>query len=249
MGAVEEAVVVVVVVEGAAVSQNLFRDQPSLGDLMDRQDAAAMAELMATLNASNASLQETITVLTTLMASMQQREQRLRDVVAEQLQVLQNAVGSADSKVNRVLENALPRLTQLTNQALTQTLEPAAKRFNKEMTTADETLQQATRRYAQAQQSLETKITRRMGLASATMLVAGVLGLGAVVYSVGIINEKRTELAKLRASIDYLDRVSRADLAPCGEGRLCATLEKNGPRYGNQRQYRAINLRATSDSQ
>ncbi len=246
MGAVEEAVVVV---EGAAVSQNLFRDQPSLGDLMDRQDAAAMAELMATLNASNASLQETITVLTTLMASMQQREQRLRDVVAEQLQVLQNAVGSADSKVNRVLENALPRLTQLTNQALTQTLEPAAKRFNKEMTTADETLQQATRRYAQAQQSLETKITRRMGLASATMLVAGVLGLGAVVYSVGIINEKRTELAKLRASIDYLDRVSRADLAPCGEGRLCATLEKNGPRYGNQRQYRAINLRATSDSQ
>lgn len=249
VGAVEEAVVVVVVVEGAAVSQNLFRDQPSLGDLMDRQDAAAMAELMATLNASNASLQETITVLTTLMASMQQREQRLRDVVAEQLQVLQNAVGSADSKVNRVLENALPRLTQLTNQALTQTLEPAAKRFNKEMTTADETLQQATRRYAQAQQSLETKITRRMGLASATMLVAGVLGLGAVVYSVGIINEKRTELAKLRASIDYLDRVSRADLAPCGEGRLCATLEKNGPRYGNQRQYRAINLRATSDSQ
>ncbi|MEA9878771.1 hypothetical protein VDG60_21860, partial [Xanthomonas campestris pv. raphani] len=73
---------------------------------MDRQDAAAMAELMATLNASNASLQETITVLTTLMASMQQREQRLRDVVAEQLQVLQNAVGSADSKVNQVLENA-----------------------------------------------------------------------------------------------------------------------------------------------
>ncbi|MEA9710926.1 hypothetical protein EIQ03_10615 [Xanthomonas campestris pv. raphani] len=216
---------------------------------MDRQDAAAMAEMMATLNASNASLQETITVLTTLMASMQQREQRLRDVVAEQLQVLQNAVGSADSKVNQVLENALPRLTQLTNQALTQTLEPAAKRFNKEMATADETLQQATRRYAQAQQSLETKITRRIGLASATMLVAGVLGLGAVVYSVGIINEKRTELAKLRASIDYLDRVSRADLAPCGEGRLCATLEKNGPRYGNQRQYRAINLRATSDSQ
>ncbi|MDO0789987.1 exonuclease VII small subunit [Xanthomonas arboricola] len=213
---------------------------------MDRQDAAAMAEMMATLNASNASLQETITVLTTLVASMQQREQRLREVVAEQLQVLQNAVGSADSKVNRVLENALPRLTQLTNQALTQTLEPAANRFNKEMAHADETLQQATRRYAQAQQSLETKITRRMGIASATMLVAGVLGLGAVAYSVGIINEKRTELAQLRASINYLDRVARADLAPCGEGRLCAKLEKNGARYGNQRQYRAINLRTPS---
>ncbi|MBV6896731.1 hypothetical protein [Xanthomonas euvesicatoria] len=216
---------------------------------MDRQDAAAMAEMMAILNASNASLQETVKVLTTLVASMQQREQRLREVVAEQLQVVQHAASNADAKVNRVLENALPRLTQLTNQALTQTLEPAAKRFNKEMATADETLQQATRRYAQAQQSLETKITRRMGIASATMLVAGVLGLGAVAYSVGMITEKRTELAQLRASIDYLDRVSLADLAPCGEDRLCATFEKNGPRYGNQRQYRAINLRAKSDSQ
>lgn len=146
----------VVVVE-AVVSQNRFRDQPSLGDLMDRQDAAAMAEMMTKLNASNASLQETITVLATLMSSTQQREQRLRDVVAEQLQLLQNAVSSADHKVNRVLENALPRLTQLTNQALGQTLEPAARRFNEEMVNADQTLQQATQRYKQAQHTLETR--------------------------------------------------------------------------------------------
>ncbi|MFS8371855.1 hypothetical protein JH314_16895 [Xanthomonas campestris] len=216
---------------------------------MDKQDPSAMAEMLATVNASNASLQQTIKVLTTLVSSMQQREHNLRDLIAEQLQLLQSAVGSADSKVNRVLENALPRLTQLTNQALTQTLEPAAKRFNKEMATADETLQQATRRYAQAQQSLETRITRRMGIASATMLVAGVLGLGAVAYSVGIINEKRSELVQLRTSIDYWERVARADLAPCGEGRLCATFEKSGPRYGNQRQYRAVNLRTASAAQ
>lgn len=235
-----------VVVEGAVVSQNLSHDQPRLGDLMDRQDAAAMAEMMATLNASNASLQETVKVLTTLVASMQQREQRLREVVAEQLQLLQHAASNADAKVNRVLDNALPRLTQLTNQALTQTLEPAAKRFNKEMAHADETLQQATRRYAQAQQSLETRITRRIGIASATMLVAGVLGLGVVAYSVGIIHEKHNELVQLRTSINYWERVAQADLAPCGEGRLCATFEKNGPRYGGQRQYRAINLRTTS---
>ncbi|MFA4488240.1 hypothetical protein P2B08_22075, partial [Xanthomonas perforans] len=213
-----------------------------------RQDTAAMAEMMATLNASNTSLQETVKVLTTLVASMQQREQRLREVVAEQLQVVQHAASNADAKVNRVLENALPRLTQLTNQALTQTLEPAAKRFNKEMATADETLQQATRRYAQAQQSLETRSTRRMWIASVTMLVAGVLGLGAVAYSVGIINEKRSELVQLRTSIDYWERVAHADLAPCGEGRICATFEKNGPRYGNQRQYRAVSLRTVSNA-
>lgn len=150
VGAVEEAVVV----EGAAVSQNRFHDPLSFGDLMDRQDASAMAEMLVMLNASNASLQHTIKVLTTLVSSLQQREHNLRQFIVEQLQVLQSAVGSADYKVNRVVENALPRLTQLTNQALSQTLEPAAKQFNKEMAAADETLQQATRRYAQAQQSL-----------------------------------------------------------------------------------------------
>ncbi|MBB3835202.1 putative GNAT family N-acyltransferase [Xanthomonas arboricola] len=210
---------------------------------MDRQDAAAMAELTATLNASNASLQETVKVLTTLVASMQQREQRLRDVVAEQLRLLQSAASSADVKVNRVLENALPRLTQLTHQALAQTLEPAVKKFSDEMVNADKTLQKATQRYTQAQHLLETRLTRRMGIASITMLVAGTLGLGAVVYSMSIISEKRSELAQLRASVDYWERVARADLAPCGEGRLCATFERNGTRYGDQKQYRAINLR------
>lgn len=87
-----------------------------------------------------------------------------------------------------------------------------------------------------------------MWIASVTMLVAGVLGLGAVAYSVGIINEKRSELVQLRTSIDYWERVAHADLAPCGEGRICATFEKNGPRYGNQRQYRAVSLRTVSNA-
>ncbi|MBD5035015.1 hypothetical protein VWT76_20950 [Xanthomonas citri pv. citri] len=210
---------------------------------MDRQDTIAMAEMMAALEASNTSFQETIRVLTTLTSSMQQREQRLRDLIMEQLHVLQGAVESADYKVNGVLENALPRLTQLTNLALAQTLEPAAKRFNEEVANADHTLQQATQRYTQAQHTLETRVTRRMWIASATMLVAGILGLGAVTYSLGIINEKRDELAQLRASIGYWRLVAQADLAPCGENRLCATIDKNGPRYGSQKQYRAVNLR------
>lgn len=87
-----------------------------------------------------------------------------------------------------------------------------------------------------------------MWIASATMLVAGVLGLGAVAYSVGILNEKRSELVQLRTSIDYWERVARADLAPCGEGRICATFEKNGPRFGSQKQYRAVNLRTAPDA-
>lgn len=81
------------------------------------------------------------------------------------------------------------------------------------------------------------------------MLAAGVLGLGAVVYSIEDINEKRTELAQLRSTIDYWEQVSHADLVPCGEGRLCATFEKNGRRYGKQGQYRAIKMRPSSAGQ
>ncbi|KAF1702451.1 hypothetical protein CSC70_14120, partial [Pseudoxanthomonas kalamensis DSM 18571] len=34
-----------------------------------------------------------------------------------------------------------------------------------------------------------------------------------------------------------------ANLVPCGEDRLCAELEKKGPRYGDRGQYRVVALR------
>ncbi|WOB28664.1 MULTISPECIES: hypothetical protein [Xanthomonas] len=235
-------------VEAAAVvaaSRNTCSKLNHRENTMDMQNTSAPPDV----NGSERTLKESIHAMAAVIGVLQRREHALEDLVQEQLQLLQIAVKHADQRVTGLVENALPRLTQLSNQALTQTLEPAAERFNEKLANAEQAVQQATQRYVHAQHALETTATRRMWIASIALLVSGVLGLGAVAYSIGIIDEKRNELVQLRASIDYWERVARADLAPCGEDRLCATFEKNGPRYGNQRQYRAINLRAAPTAQ
>ncbi|MBN6104426.1 hypothetical protein JR064_19865 [Xanthomonas sp. CFBP 8703] len=195
---------------------------------------------------STEALQETIKAMAALIATMQVREQSLQDQISRQLQVLNGAVGNADRSVNRVVENALPRLTQLTQQALSVALDPAAERFDRTLTAAHQTLQQATQRYAQAQQSLEATAMRRMWMGSIAMLGAAVMGLCSVGYVLYSAKATLAEAEQRRAEIAYLDRVARADLVPCGEDRLCADFEKKGQRYGNQGQYRVITLRQSN---
>ncbi|WP_386340564.1 hypothetical protein O4D10_02160 [Xanthomonas citri pv. citri] len=192
---------------------------------------------------SNEALQETIKAMAALIATMQKQEQSLQDHISRQLQVLNGAVGNADRSVNRVVENALPRLTHLTQQALSVALDPAAERFDRTLTAAHQTLQQATQRYAQAQQSLEATAMRRMWMGSIAMLAAVVMGLCGVGYVLYSAKATLAEAEQRRAEITYLDRVARADLVPCGEDRLCADFEKKGPRYGDHGQYRVISLR------
>lgn len=47
----------------------------------------------------------------------------------------------------------------------------------------------------------------------------------------------------LRAQVAYLDAVNRADVATCGDGRLCARIDDSAPRLGDRMQYRLIKLR------
>ena len=243
------------VVEGEEVAEEVavVVDRNSVGAhsilgrcKVEKQYTSALAETDVALRASRQTLQETIEAIAILSATLQQREGSLHKLVQQQLQLLQEAVTNADQRVNRVVENALPRLTQLTNQALAQTLGPAAERFNRKLASADQTLHQATQRYAQAQQSLETTAARRIWMASIAMLAAGVIGLGVAGYALYSSKATLAQAAQRRSEIAYLDRIGRADLVPCGEDRLCANVEKKGKRYGDQGQYRVIGLRRPS---
>ncbi|MCL1551800.1 hypothetical protein M3O38_12305 [Xanthomonas nasturtii] len=206
---------------------------------MDMQNTSTLPDG----SASHQAMTDSIKAMTAVIAAMQRREQALEDLVRHQMQLLQAAVNSADQRVNRVVENALPRLTQLSNQALTQTLEPAAERFNKKMANADQTLQQATARYAQAQHSLEAIAKRRTWIAFIALLVAGVMSAVVGGYALYSTKGAIAEAAQRRSEIAYLDRVARADLLPCGEDRLCVTLDKKEKRYGSRGQYRVVALR------
>lgn len=120
------------------------------------------------------------------------------------------------------------------------------ERFNKKMVDADQTLHHATYRYTQAQQSLETTATRRMWIGFAAMIVGAIMCVGAAGYAVKGATPILAEAKQRRAEIDYLDRVTRANLVACGEDRLCAEFEKKGPRYGDRGQYREITLRKST---
>lgn len=241
-------VVVVVVAEMAVAvavavdSRNTCSKLNHRENTMDMQNTSALPDV----NGSERTLKESIQALAAMIGTLQRREHALDDVVREQLQLLQSAVNSADQRVNRVVESALPRLTQLSNQALTQTLEPAAERFNKKMATAEQTVQQATQRYARAQHSLETMTTRRMWIASIALLVAGVISMVVAGYALYSTKAAVAEAAQIRAEITFLDRVARANLVACGKDRLCAEIDKKGPRYGDQGQFRVVAQRQTT---
>ncbi|MGY4888959.1 UNVERIFIED_CONTAM: hypothetical protein EX528_00775 [Xanthomonas axonopodis] len=223
-------------------SRNTGNELNHRENTMDMQNTSALPDI----NGSERTLKESIHALAAVIGVLQRREHALEDLVQEQLQLLQIAVKQADQRVSGLVENALPRLTQLSNQALTQTLEPAVERFNKKMATAEQTVQQATQRYANAQHSLETTTTRRMWIASIALLVAGVISVVVAGYALYSTKEAVAEAAQLRAEIAYLDRVARADLTPCGGDRLCANVEKKSARYGRQGQYRVISERQSN---
>ncbi|WP_372394057.1 hypothetical protein ACCQ05_11935 [Xanthomonas sp. NCPPB 3582] len=233
------AVVAVVAAVAAVDSRNTCSKLNHRENTMEMQNTSALPDA----NASERTLKESIQAMAALIGTLQRREHALEDLVREQLQLLQIAVKHADQRVSGLVENALPRLTQLSNQALTQTLEPGAERFNKKMVQAERTLEQATARYAQAQQSLETTVTRRSWAGLGALLVGTLLCLAAVGYAVQGARPVLAEATQRRAEIAFLDRVARADLVPCGQDRLCAVIEQKGPRYGDRRQYREVALR------
>ena len=113
--------------------------------------------------------------LLVLIGLMQQREERMRDTVNQQMQALQVGVQRAGGEVNRVVESAMPRLSQLSQQALAGALDPAAQRLEQSVQNASRTLLAATQNYAQAQQQLAYKASRGMLLATVAVGLAGLL--------------------------------------------------------------------------
>lgn len=206
---------------------------------MDKHDTPTWDQMQAALQASNAALHDTMQGMAALMAALRKREAGHREQIEQHLQMLHAAVAAADHKVNRVINDALPRLTRLSEQAL----EPAATRFDQRLAATDLALEQASNRFAQAQHALERAAMRRLWMATLAMLAAAgmaVLGAG---YAVHGADKTLDEAALRRAEIAWLDRIAGADLVPCGEDRLCARIDEKAARLGQQKQYRVIAVR------
>ena len=206
---------------------------------MDRHDTPTWAQTQAALQASNTALHDTVQSMAALMAVLRKRETGHREQIDQHLRMLRTSVEAAEHKVNRVISDALPRLTRLSEQAL----EPVATRFEQRLAATDQTLGQASSRFAQAQHALESAAMRRLWMATLAMLAAAGMALLGAGYAVHGADKALDEAALRRAEIAWLDRIAGADLAPCGEDRLCARIDEKAPRLGQQKQYRVIAVR------
>lgn len=76
-------------------------------------------------------------------------------------------------------------------------------------------------------------------LSLASLGIGSVLALAATVYWV---KTAREEVARYRVEAALLRAVNEADVRVC-EGRLCASVETKGKRFGETKQYRLVELR------
>jgi hypothetical protein len=55
--------------------------------------------------------------------------------------------------------------------------------------------------------------------------------------------EYRQKYDRLLVAVPYMDAVSKSDVVPCGDGRLCARIDDKAPRVGDGKQYRLVEPR------
>ncbi|PPU75272.1 MULTISPECIES: hypothetical protein [Xanthomonas] len=190
---------------------------------MKSQNVPELLQANAILGASRQQLQEAVKAMAILLATMRQRDERLQELVQQQMQTLQYAIDDADQRIDQVVESALPQLVQASQQGL----DPALDQFDKTLAEAETSLQQTTQRFLQAQRSFETAAARRLWLASTAMLVAGAIGIAMAGYVVYTAMSLATETAHDRAEFVVPERVERTELVPCGNDRPCAAGEAN----------------------
>lgn len=118
--------------------------------------------------------------------------------------------------------------------------EAAGKAFGRHMTDATEQARRATDALTAAQGSYLSQ-RRRVWI-----VVGGVLGLCLLTLVVtwqaaaGYYHER---LATLRAEVQYMDAIHRSDVVPCGDGKLCASVDVKAGRFGERKQYYIVKPR------
>ncbi|SEV86809.1 hypothetical protein SAMN04515660_0457 [Luteibacter sp. 329MFSha] len=85
------------------------------------------------------------------------------------------------------------------------------------------------------------RFRRRLYVGIGSLLVLAIVSL-VIVYQV-LFGHYRQEYSRLLEEVAYLKTVDEADVAPCGDGRLCARIVKGGARFGEKKDYRLVELR------
>jgi hypothetical protein len=119
----------------------------------------------------------------------------------------------------------------------------AAGAFDQQVRAAAKSVSAATRALETEVQALRRERRTWAWMGGGSMLVAGLLAVGASLFAV---TEGRKQLAQQRIEAELLRAYNRADVTLC-DGALCANVDDAGPRRGDRKQYRPVRLRGEAE--
>ncbi|MGS1121003.1 hypothetical protein [Rhodanobacter sp. UC4436_H3] len=169
----------------------------------------------------------------TLSVVISRFEQRCQRIEAQQGELLQHLPAMLQDKVDGVLQT----LSGQAGVAVREGLGAPAEHYRQRVQVAAAEAEQATRALASVQAEMASQ-RRWMRWGLGAVLALSLISLAATYESLYGFYQAR--YARLRAQVTYLEAVNHADVVPCGDGRLCARVEHNSPRYGERKQYRVV---------
>lgn len=178
--------------------------------------------------------EEELTALSERIGSAVARfEQRCQGIEQQHSALAQQLPALLEEKIDALLQT----FSGHAGAAVREGLSAPTDHFQHRLRTAATEAEQATRALKTAQAEMASQ-RRFMWWSLGAVLLLSVLSLVATYES--LYGFYQTRYTRLRAQVTYLKAVNAADVVPCGDGKLCARVEGNAPRYGEKKQYRVV---------
>jgi len=171
------------------------------------------------------------------MAAMMARFEARCDRIEQRLNALtQQVPAQIDEHTERWLQTVSGQVESVARAGLEPPLAEGRRGIQGIAAEADQTV-----RTLQMTQRDVASIVRRVWIGAGVSLA---LSLAALVVTYEMLyGHYENRYATLKSQVDYLDAVNQADVAPCGNGRLCARIDGKAPPAGDKKQYRLVELR------
>ncbi|SEM28686.1 hypothetical protein SAMN02800694_0515 [Luteibacter sp. UNCMF331Sha3.1] len=164
------------------------------------------------------------------------RNERGAHAPAMQLIALQKMADTQAARLERTIRQEAEAASRLFDVQVTACLKAARA----EQDIVFDQMKAAVRR-VQMSHDMFFRYRRGLYIGVGSLLALSVVSL-VIVYQ-ALFGHYRQEYARLISEVAYLKAIDAADVAPCGNGRLCARISKSGARFGAKNEYRLVEPR------
>ncbi len=177
--------------------------------------------------------------LLALAERMEQRDERVIALLAEQGGALRSAAHEVDAATARFVREALDALRAQAREAVQAGVGEAIAQCRDRLLQAGTEAARSAETMHRGAEALQRQRSLWLWTAPLALLVGSAIAAGAAAYAV---TSSRAEVERHRIEAALLRAYNRADVTLCGE-RLCANIDERGARFGERGQYRPVEAR------